>query len=104
MLFRSIVDLIRGMAPWPGATARYRAASGRSEVVSITRVRPAADTAAPETRKVQPGTIDDRLLVAAGDDFVRIVEIKPASGRTMSWTDFVNGRHVTHGDRFEPPA
>jgi len=101
---RSVVDLIRGMTPWPGATARFIAASGRWEIVTITRIRPAADTAARETPKVQPGTIDDRLFVAARDDFVRIVEIKPASGRTMNWTDFVNGRHVLPGDRFEPPV
>jgi methionyl-tRNA formyltransferase len=112
---RCIVDLIRGMTPWPGATATYLAASGRSEVVTITRARPVSDTAALETPLpsplpmedtggVQHGTIDDRLLVAAGDGLVRIVEIKPASGRTMSWTDFVNGRHVLPGDRFESPA
>jgi methionyl-tRNA formyltransferase len=112
---RSVVDLIRGMTPWPGATAQFVAASGRSEVVTITHIRPAADTAASETSlspslprgdtgRFQPGTIDDRLLVAAGDEFVRIVEIKPASGRTMSWVDFVNGRHVSPGDHLEPPA
>ena len=112
---RSVVDLIRGMTPWPGATARYVAASGRAEVVTITRARSDADNAAPETPLppplprgdtggFQPGTTDDRLLVAAGDGFVRIVEIKPASGRTMSWIDFVNGRHVSPGDRFESPT
>jgi methionyl-tRNA formyltransferase len=112
---RSIVDLIRGMTPWPGATARFVAASGRSEVVTIIRIHPSPDSAAPDTPlppplasgdtgELQPGSIDDRLLVAVGDGFVRIVEIKPASGRTMSWTDFVNGRHLLLGDRFESPA
>ena len=47
-----------------------------------------------------PGTIDARRYVAAGGGFVEIMEIKPSSGRLMSWGDYVNGRHVGEGDMF----
>ena len=47
-----------------------------------------------------PGTIDARRYVAAGGGFVEIMEIKPSSGRLMSWQDYVNGRHVGEGDMF----
>ena len=50
-----------------------------------------------------PGTIDARRYVAARDGFIEILEIKPSSGRSMTWQDYVNGRHVSPGDRFGPP-
>jgi len=98
---RRIIDHIRGMTPWPGATARYVAASGREEVVTITRARPDPGGLSPSAHDTPPGSMDGRLLIAAEDGFLQTVEIKPASGRTMCWADFINGRHVSPGDRFE---
>ncbi|MGB2985800.1 MAG: methionyl-tRNA formyltransferase [Phycisphaerae bacterium] len=91
---------IRGMTPWPGATARFQAADGRWEKVTITRARRADDTSTPT---IPPGTIDRRRYVAARDGFVEIVEIQPSSGRNMTWADYVNGRHVVEGDAFVTP-
>ncbi len=91
---------IHGMTPWPGALARYRSVEGKSEKVNIVRVRRAED---PSTPTVAPGTIDERRYVAARDGFIEILEIKPSSGRTMTWPDYVNGRHVAPGDQFLTP-
>jgi len=93
---RDVANFIRGMAPWPGAAARYESAGGRWERVTLMRARAAEDPAPPS---VPPGTLDARRYVAARDRFVEVLEIKPSSGRVMSWAEYVNGRHVAAGDR-----
>jgi methionyl-tRNA formyltransferase len=91
---------ICGMTPWPGASARFEASDDRWENVTFLRARRAQDPYAPAD---PPGTIDARRYVAARDGFVEILEIKPSSGRSMTWQDYVNGRHVSPGDRFTTP-
>lgn len=91
---------ICGMTPWPGAATRFVAADGRWEDVSIIRARRAEDPTRPQ---LPPGTLDDRLYVAAGDGYVELLEVKPSSGRVMTWPDYVNGRHVRKGDTFVVP-
>ncbi|MCP4249977.1 MAG: methionyl-tRNA formyltransferase [bacterium] len=93
---------ICGMWSWPGATSFFVSAAGRRERVTLARARvPEMVAAAPA---LAPGQIDDRYYVAAGSGFVELLEIKPQAGRLMTWPDFVNGRHVQPGDRFEAPA
>lgn len=93
-----------GMWDWPGATCRFVSADGkRNERVILARVRP-AETLAKPPAGAPPGQIGEQLYVIAGDGFIELLEIKPESGRVMTWPDFVNGRHVKPGDRFEPPT
>jgi hypothetical protein len=47
--------------------------------------------------------LDERLFAAVGDGFVEILELRPSSGRIMTWADYVNGRHVRPGDTFRTP-
>lgn len=95
-----VANLICGVTPWPGARIQYRSREGRWEQVAITRARRAEDPTRPP---IPPGTIDARRLVATRDGYVEILEIKPSSGRIMSWRDYVNGRHVAEGDTFVSP-
>jgi len=97
---RHVANHICGMTPWPGATTTFRSQEGRWEHVTITRARCAEDPGAPT---VQPGTIDARCYVAAQDGFVEILQVKPSSGREMTWPEYVNGRHVVAGDAFVIP-
>lgn len=97
---RAVAGHICGMTPWPGATARFESQEGRWENVTILRARPAP---AASKLTLTPGTIDGRGFVATGEGFVEILEIKPSSGRVMSWSDYVNGRHVIAGDSFVGP-
>jgi methionyl-tRNA formyltransferase len=90
---------IRGLTPWPGAAVRFHAAGGRWENVLLCRARRAENPAAP---MIPPGTIDARRYVAALDGFVEPLEIKPSSGRLMTWPEYVNGRQVSAGDTFRP--
>lgn len=96
----TVTTHIRAMTPWPGAATQFRSASGRWERVMIVRTR-RAET--PATPSLPPGTIDERGHVAALDGFVEILQIKPSSGRIMTWGDYVNGRHVEAGDSFVTP-
>lgn len=91
---------IAGMTPWPGAAAHFEAAGGRWERIAILRARSVDEKQTDFTRSLAPGTLDDRLHVATGDGFLEILDVKPTSGRVMTWRDYVNGRGVVAGDRF----
>lgn len=97
---RRVCRHICGMTPWPQASARFEAQDGRWEKVAVVRARPAEPMTPPS---IDPGLIDARLCVAAADGFIELLEIKPAAGRTMTWREYVNGRHVSEGDRFVAP-
>lgn len=96
-----VANHILGVTPWPGASAKFESMDDRWENLQILRARIAEDSTSPD---LPPGTVDARRYVAAADGFVEILEVKPTSGRTMGWRDYVNGRHVEAGDRFITPA
>jgi len=89
----------RAMWSWPGARCRYVSAEGRSEEVTLVNVMPI-----PVAAGEPPGTITPVLTVATGQGCLEIQGLQPAGKRPMSWRDFVNGRHVRAGDRFETLA
>lgn len=98
---RELANLVCGLWSWPGATCDYVAADGsRRERVLLARARVGDDRPAD----VAPGEIDVRLFVATGDGWLELLEVKPASGKLMTWPAYVNGRHVKAGARFVPPA
>jgi methionyl-tRNA formyltransferase len=97
---RQVARHILAMTPWPGATTRFEGKDGRWESLAMVRARPAET---PDRPDVPPGVIDARRYVAVADGFLEVLEVKPSSGRIMTWMDYVNGRHVTPGDRFTRP-
>ncbi len=89
---------ILGFWPWPGAAALYESKkSGRAERVIFAKSE-ILRMANPEN--LPPGTIDENLNVLCGQNRLQIVQLKPENSRLMSFADFVNGRHVSPGDRF----
>ncbi len=109
---REVALRIRAMSPWPGATAQFISAqTGRAELVTLLRATDAddPDSASDAVRGAAPsdvgppGSLRPDLRIRCADGSVRVVEIKPAGGRAMTWPDFVNGRHVSSADRFAPP-
>lgn len=87
-------NLIRGIVPWPGATASYR-----DMVVKLWRTEvDSHPTSAP------PGTViaisSDGIHVACGKHQLRLQELQPANRRRMSARDFVQGYRVEPGDNF----
>ena len=91
----AIRNRIHGTWPWPGAQTRFvREGKGPVDVV----IARAAVEDAPAAR--EPGRLDEDLCVAGGAGRLRIVEIRPAGRRLMTWCDFVNGYRVREGDGF----
>lgn len=83
---------IRALQPWPGTFVET--AHGRLAIHSA-----AVD---PEVAG-EPGTFDDLgLLVAAGR--LRLLDVQPAGGRRMSWSDYIRGRPGIVGSRVVPPS
>ncbi len=91
--------LIHGTWPWPGGHTLFSRSDGKDISVGIARVE--VDQTPAST---SPGTLDDELLVGTGTGRVRILQIKPAGGRLMTWKDFVNGYRLSPGDRFISPV
>jgi methionyl-tRNA formyltransferase len=87
---RDLVNRTRAMSPEPGATTRFR-----GQDLKIFRAEAVPATGAP-------GSIVDTgregLVVAAGEDGFRAIELAPAGRRRMSWSDFLNGYRPVIGE------
>ena len=85
---------IRGLVPWPGATARF----GDLDVkLWRTAVHDDPHAEAPGTvTAVTP----EGVLVACGTDQLFIHELQPANRRRMPTSDFAQGYRVQQGQRF----
>ena len=84
---------IHGLTPWPGCDVKV----GETPL----RLRRVRDL--PEAHQSPAGTLLDSGHVACGDDgsgTVEILEVQPAGGRPMSWTDWLRGHPVDTGTRF----
>ena len=91
---KSAVELeraVRAFRPAPGAVARFQ-----NEPLKIWRAR-------VENGSGAPGTIIDakQLLIACGVGALVIEELQPAGGRRMPAIDFLRGRRIESGARFE---
>ncbi len=94
---RAVSCLIRGLSPAPLAYAQIAGLMLNfhfaEEVVSF-----AAEAAPGTVLSASPKT---GLIVQCGEGAVRITELQPAGARRMSARDFLNGRKVREGMRFE---
>ena len=125
-----IQNLIRGLHPWPHAFSflqgkrfilrrsaveatgpnRLRSVSGRQEGPGLPSTDIGVGQVSLDPPKLSevgvnpPGTIveatGDRLIVAAGDGLLRIVEIQAEGKRPMGAREFLAGHRLTAGDRF----
>lgn len=102
-------NLIRGLHPWPHAFSFVqgkRVILRRSAIESPTGpgLRPDDVERVLSDPPNLPGTIveadGDRLIVAAGDGRLRIVEIQAEGKRPMSAREFLAGHRLTAGERF----
>ena len=91
-----INNKIRGLWPWPGASALFVSQkNGSTLLVTIA----AADVVTAES-SLPAGTLDESLNIVCAQDGLALRRIKPAGGRMMDFNDFVNGRNVRRGDMF----
>ncbi|MBN1806407.1 MAG: methionyl-tRNA formyltransferase [Sedimentisphaerales bacterium] len=89
---------IRGLWPWPGASAEYRSRkSGKSVRVTIATAQVVETEIAVG---LSAGTLDENLNVVCGNNALKIIKIKPAGSPLMDFKDFANGRQTRPGDFF----
>lgn len=82
---RRIHNLVRGLAPRPGACTTWQ-----DRLVRILRTKVVEE----ESRAGWPGSLvprRDRLFVAAGTGTLEILELQPAGCQVISGRDFLNG-------------
>ena len=87
---RAIVNRIRGLTPWPGASFQW----GGGEVIKVWKAE--AVTSCGEA----PGTIiaaDGKrgLIIAAGSGAVHVVEMQAQGGKRMQAKDYLRGHPVS---------
>lgn len=88
---REIVNRVRGLTPWPGAAFEW----GEHETVKVWQ---AEET---ENQGAEPGHIlsaDARggLVIAAGENAVRVVEMQAPGGKRMNAKDYLRGHPVSY--------
>jgi len=92
---RQIHNLVRASIPWPVAHCLLH-----GEVVRICRTE-----VVDEPAEAEPGVVTrverDRVVVAAGEGQIAILEIQPPGKRVMAVQEFLRGHAIALGERFE---
>jgi len=92
---RDIHNLVRAAIPWPIAHCRLQGDVCRIHKTEVVDEPPAAP----------PGTVTrvegGRIFVAAGKGTLAILMLQAPGKRAMATRDFLNGRPIHAGDRFE---
>lgn len=91
---------VRGMQPWPGPFSELHQPDRPAVRMQILKVQ-IVHTDSPG----QPGDVqlvDSRTItVKCGDQAIQIVQLQPDGKRPMPTADFLRGRQVAPGDRFQ---
>ncbi len=89
-----IAGLVRGLAPDPGATTTFR-----GQPVKILSLATTQDVREDADPGVVVGADDDGVLVATGDDVVRLLAVAPAGRKRMGAAAWARGARFGPGDR-----
>ncbi len=100
---REVHNLVRAMQPWPTAQTVWNPSEpGKSPMrLIVHRTRVVAE--GPGQRDAKPGEVvdvdADRLVVAAGQGNVELIEVQVPGKRAMPVGEFLRGNRVRPGDR-----
>ncbi len=98
----SLARKIRGLWPWPGASAIYVSKkTAKSVRVTIAKAN-VVETSNPAG--LPAGTLEENLNVICGENALKTIKIKPDGSSLRDFKDFVNGRHTRPGDLFMRPV
>lgn len=98
---RRIVRRIHGLWSWPAATCIFASRSGKRERVQLARAHVIDQTSLPDDQ-FAPGAIRDDYTTQSGRGRLRLLEVKPAGGKLISFDAFAHGRRLALGDRWLP--
>jgi methionyl-tRNA formyltransferase len=103
-----IKNQVRGLRPWPRAFTFWHSSAGTPVRLSVDRVAILPALPSDKTTVISgaaPGIVLDatsRLIIAASDAAIEILELQPAGKRAMSAAEFLRGNRVTAGECFGP--
>jgi len=89
---------IRGLWPWPGASATYLSKKISKSVRVTIAMAEIVNTSNPSGLPV--GTLDENLNVICGRNALKITKLRPDGSRLMDFKDFANGRQTKPEDMF----
>ena len=87
---KRVYDFVRGLCPVPGAWSSLVAPDGKTTLLKVYRTAKTGQSATP----ARPGTLclaGRQLLVATGDEWLRLEELQLAGKKRMTARDFLNG-------------
>ncbi|HMJ12317.1 MAG TPA: methionyl-tRNA formyltransferase [Polyangiaceae bacterium] len=95
---RSIVNLVRGMAPRPGAHTTLR-----GKALRVLAARPAPELTLPaEQASLLPGSLKilgrSKVCVSTGEGLVELLRAQLEGKKELAASDLVNGRALAEGD------
>jgi methionyl-tRNA formyltransferase len=99
---QEIKNQVRAMRPWPRAVTFWHRAEGEPLRLNVDRVAVVDAVGADAASAGIVVVAADRLIVAAGDGALELLEVQPAGKRAMSTNDFLRGNRVQAGDDFGP--
>lgn len=96
---QEVSALIRGLSPAPLAFGRIGALT-----LNFYNAQAVSNDDAVPCGTVLSDQPKEGLLIKCGAGAVKITQLQPAGGKLMSARDFLNGRKVQKGQRFEKPV
>ncbi|MEO0965245.1 MAG: methionyl-tRNA formyltransferase [Planctomycetota bacterium] len=94
---------INGLNPWPSCRVRWTRAGEELAKLILRRAESASDDALGD--RTPPGVVvDDAGRIACADGVCRLLELQAPGKPTVSIEDFLRGRPILPGDRFETIA
>jgi methionyl-tRNA formyltransferase len=94
----AIKNQVRALDPWPRAYTHWQRGAGEPLRLILHRVQAVA-----EPKNAAPGVVVEagaRLIVAAGDGAVEILQIQPSGKRVMTAGEFLRGYQIPAGAVF----
>lgn len=102
----AILSRIRGLRPWPCAYTFLNGSQVKIHNAELPFIDERNIISSEIADKIPPGTVIEcrpgrGFFVKTGNGVVLITELQPENRRSMSATDFINGKYISIGSRFE---
>ena len=86
-----IVNLVRGLTPWPGTSFAW----GEDETVKVWKAE-VTENPGLEPGKIIAADAKNGLVIAAGENAVRVIELQAPGGKRMNARDYLRGHPVNY--------
>jgi methionyl-tRNA formyltransferase len=91
---------IHGLTPWPGCTVRWIRSDASEQTLMLRRV--AALRITGDAHEIPGTVIDETGRIATANGIIQLLELQSPGGKQLAFADFIRGKPICKGDRFEP--